>query len=313
MAEENKKEGGKISTIPEYKKKQVKEIAEKIKSSNTVLIASTKGLPASQFQKIKKSLRGKAEVVVAKKSIVIRAIASVEKGALQNLKEQIGADICLMFSELDAYELAGILIESQSASKAKAGDIMPEDIDVEAGPTELMPGPAISELGAVGLKVKVENGKLAVAQNATIAKEGDVIDDKVASVMGKLNITPMKVGFIPVAAYDGKDDAVYTNIKIDKEGALETLREAIGKAFGFAVNIDYVNEQTVKFFIAKACLEEKALSAKIGEEPKEDEKKDEGEEGRKEEAKEVESEEGKDLKEEKKENAEAGSEEKKDD
>jgi large subunit ribosomal protein L10 len=260
MADEKK-----ISTIPDYKKDLVKEIAEKIKNSKTVLIASTKGLPASQFQKIKKSLRGKAEVVVAKKSIVVRAIASVEKGALQNLKKEIGADICLMFSKLDAYELAGILVENQSTTKAKAGDIAPEDIDVESGPTELMPGPAISELGAVGLKVKVENGKLAIAQGTTIVKEGEVINEKVASVMGKLNITPMKVGFIPVAAYDGRDDAVYTEIKIDKEAALNSLREAISKAFGFAVNLGYVNEQTVKFFIAKAGREKKAIEKLVGE------------------------------------------------
>jgi large subunit ribosomal protein L10 len=291
-----------ISTIPQYKKDLVAKIAEKIKKSNTVLIASTKGLPASQFQKIKKSLRGKAEVVVAKKSIVVRAIASVEKGALQNLKDKVGADVCLMFSDMDTYELAGVLVDNQSASKAKAGDAMPEDIEIEAGPTELIPGPAISELGAVGLKVKVENGKLAVVTNTVIAKEGDVIDDKVASVMGKLGIEPMKVGFIPVTAYDAKDDMVYTEIKIDKEGALASLREAVEKALGFAVNVGYTVKETIGYFIAKAGAEEKALSAKVGEggeekveekkeeksaeEVKEEEKKDESGDEKKEEAKE---------------------------
>ena len=256
---EKKTKKEEISTIPKYKKELVAKIAERMKKNNTVLIASTRGLPSGQFQKIKKSLRGKAEVMVAKKSIVLRAIGSIEKGALQNLKKQIGADVCLMFSELDAYELAGILIESQSNSKAKAGDVAPEDIKVEAGLTDLIPGPAISELGSVGLKVKVENGKLAIVQGAIIVKEGEVINEKTASVMGKLGIQPMKVGFIPLAAYDSKSDSVYTEIKIDKEGALNELRSAIGKAIGFAVNITYFTKETIKYFIAKAGAEGKVL------------------------------------------------------
>lgn len=245
--------------IPDYKKKQVKEIAEMMKKYPTVLIASIKGLPASQFQKIKRSLRGKAEVVVAKKTIVNRALVETGKGSLVRLKEQIGADVAIMFSEIEAFELSSLLVDNQTSAKAKVGDIAPEDINIEPGPTDLMPGPAISELGSVGLKVAVEGGKLAIKQGATIVKEGEVINDKIASVMGKLNILPMKVGFIPLAAYDAKGDTVYTDIKIDKEGALENLRTAIGKAFGFAVGLGYVAKETVKYFIAKASMEEKAL------------------------------------------------------
>ena len=40
--------------VPDVKKKIVKEISEKMMKSKTILLASTKGLPASQFQAIKK-------------------------------------------------------------------------------------------------------------------------------------------------------------------------------------------------------------------------------------------------------------------
>jgi large subunit ribosomal protein L10 len=254
-----------VKAIPDYKKKLVKEIAEKMKSSKTVLVASIKGLPTAKFQLIKKKLKDKVEIVVAKKSIVLRAIGEVEKGALQNLKNLVGADVVLMFSELDSFELAGLLLDNQTSAKAKAGDIAPKDIEVEPGPTELMPGPAISELGSVGLKVAVEGGKLAIKQGTVIVKKDEVIDEKVASVMGKLKIAPMKVGFIPVGAYDSRADTVYSEMKIDKVGTLEELRVAISKSFGFAVNIGYVSTETVKYFIAKAGMEEKALEKKVGE------------------------------------------------
>ncbi len=249
-----------IKTIPDYKIKTVNELADMIKKSKTVLIASTRGLPSSQFHDIKKKMRGTAEIRVAKKSLVIRAISKVEKGALQNLKAQVGADVALFFSNEDPFELAAILSESKSVTKARAGDIAPEDIIVEAGPTELVPGPAISELSAVGLKVMVEKGKLAIRENHVIAKAGDKIKENVAGVMSKLGIAPMKVGFEPLAAYDSVSDKVYTGLKIDKKAALENLQDSIKRGLGFAVNVKYVTQETIKIFIYKAVNEEKALS-----------------------------------------------------
>lgn len=252
-----------IRTIPEEKVKLVLELANKIKKSKCILIASTKGLPSSQFHEIKKMLRGKAEIKVAKKSIVLRAIKSVEKGALQNLKDQIVADIAIFFSDLSPFELSALLSDNQSATKAKAGDIAPEDIVVEPGPTDLPPGPAISELSGVGLKVSVEGGKLAIKQGATIVKSGEVIKENVASVMAKIGITPMKVGFEPIAAYDSIEEKIYLRIKIDKKKTLEELRESIRKSLGFAINVNYISNETIKYFIVKAGLEEKALESKL--------------------------------------------------
>lgn len=246
------------------KKKLVSILAEKMKDSKAVLIASTKNLPSSQFQEIKKSLRGKAEIKVAKKSIIIRSIESIEKGALQNLKKYIGADIAIFFSDLEAFELSALLSENQSPAKAKAGDSAPEDIEIEPGPTELIPGPAISELSGVGLKVAVEGGKLAIKQGAVIVKKDEIVSSNVASVLAKLNIFPMKVGFLPVAAYDAVSDKVYADIKINKEETLNQLRFMIGKSFGFAVNLGYVSGETIRYFIAKAGLEEKALVNALG-------------------------------------------------
>jgi len=182
---------------------------------------------------------------------------------LQNLKCHVGADVALFFSNLDAFELSGLLSDNQSPTKARAGDIAPEDINVEPGPTSLVPGPAISELSGVGLKVAVEGGKLAIKQPATIVRAGEVIKENVAGVMAKLDIKPMKVGFEPIAAYDSKSDKVYAGIKIDKKKAHEELKQAIGKALGFAVSVRYLVKETLSYFLAKANAEEKAVQSII--------------------------------------------------
>jgi large subunit ribosomal protein L10 len=287
--ETQQEEKEKISRVPEYKKKLVADLIDKIKKSRTILIVSIKNLPDAQFQLLKKKLRGKAEVVMSKKSLLLRAIENSEKGALQNLKEKITADIAILFSDIDAFELSGFLTDNQNPAKARPGDVAPEDINIEPGPTELMPGPAISELSGVGLKVAVENGKLAIKQGRVVAKKGEEINGKLASVLAKLNVEPMKVGLEPVAAFDSESDKVYLDIKIDKEGTLKELREAIAKSLNFAVNVKFVNEKTISYFIGKAGLEEKAIEGLIekgSEKPAEETKTEETTEEKSEEVKE---------------------------
>ncbi|MBS3091527.1 50S ribosomal protein L10 [Candidatus Pacearchaeota archaeon] len=249
--------------VPEYKLKIINDLVAKIKKSKTLLLASTKGLPSSQFHEIKKKFRGKAEIKVVKKSAVLRAIELAAKPGLDPLKEQIVADVAIFFSDIDPFELSGMLTDNLSPTKAKGGDIAPEDINVESGPTDLLPGPAISELSGVGLRVAVESGKIAIKLPATLVKKGEIIKENVASVLGKLNITPMKVGFEPIAAYDANNEKIYVGIKIDKKQTLEQLRYDISKAFGFARNIKYIVKETLSYFFAKANTEEKAVQKLI--------------------------------------------------
>jgi large subunit ribosomal protein L10 len=262
MVSKTKKESH-VTDVSDAKKQTVKDLSNLIQHNRTVMIASSKGLPGKQFNEIKKKMRGLAELKVAKKSAMIRAIETVEKGGIQNLKQNIEADYVVLFSDTEPFELASILMDFQSSRRAKAGDIASHDLEIEPGPTDLVAGPAISELGSVGLKIKVTDGKLEIIKGAIVAKIGEVIKANVASVLGKLNISPMKVGFIPIVAYDSKEDKIYSNLVIDKAGTLEQVRESIRKSLGFAINIKYPTRKTIGYFIAKAGREERAIGKLI--------------------------------------------------
>lgn len=249
--------------IPKEKIVIVKSLADSMKKYRTILIASCKGLPSSQFHAIKKSLRGTADIKMVKKNAALRAIEATGNKAIVDLKQQLTADVAFFFSELDAFTLSAMLTDNQIPSKARSGDIAPEDIEIQPGPTDLVPGPAISELSGVGLKVAVKEGKLEIIKGAVVAKKGEPIKENVAAVLGKLGVSPMRVGFIPVAAYDNNDQKVYVGIKIDKAAALEEVRDLIKKALGFAIAVKYPTDQTIKYFLAKASLEEKALSQRL--------------------------------------------------
>ncbi len=251
--------GKKSTHVSEEKKKIVEELSDLIKNKRTILIASIKNIPGSQFQEIVKKLRGKAIVKVPKKNLIFRAIDDSGKEAEKKLKEQITESVAILFSDLDSFDLATELVNNKSPTKAKAGQEAPLDIEIPAGPTDLVPGPAISELGALGIQIQIEKGKITIKTPKIIAKEGEKISAGAAELMNKLGIKPFSVGFIPLSAFDTKEGKLYLEIKIDREEALNELKVAFGKALPFAVEIGYPTKDTISFLIGKAHMHGKAI------------------------------------------------------
>ncbi len=258
---EKKEEKKKIEThVSEAKKKKVEGL-KRLMKKKAIIIASIKNLPSSQFQDIRKKLRAKAEVVVSKKSLIDFALEHAQDAHLKQLVKYVDENCALLFSDEDAFELSALLSENKSATKAKPGQEAPEDIHIEAGPTDLMPGPDISFLSGVGLQVKIENGKIAIQAPKILVKKGVAISENQSAVLSKLGITPFEVGLEPlVAFYDGK---IYTHIKINKPETIEELKKACGRGLAFAVSINQVNQETLPFILAKAASHEMVLSSLI--------------------------------------------------
>jgi len=213
--------------VPESKLKLVKELVELIKNKKTILIASIKNLPASQLQEISKNLRGKALIKIPKKNLIYRAIDDSKDEEIKSIKNHIKEDTAILFSELESFDLAHELIKSKSPAKAKPGQEAPENVEVDAGPTELMPGPAISELGALGIQIQIEKGKITIKEPRVIVKKGEKISENAANIMGKLDIKPFSVGLLPLVSFDTKEKKLYSEINIDTEGIVSLLKLSI--------------------------------------------------------------------------------------
>lgn len=244
------------SSTVKKKEKIVDELAKMIGESRSVMIASVKNLPAANFQEIRKQIRKDATIRIYKKNIILKAIDKVEKGGIKEMKNFVVEDSALLFSKIDAFELSSILAESRTPAKAKEGQEAPEDIVIRAGPTDLVPGPAISQLGAVGLKIAVEEGKIAIKEDKVIVKKGDKIKAAAADIMAKLDIKPFKIGFEPLVAFDVKENKLFKDVKVEKDKEIENLKYSAGKAIAFAFKIGWICKETLGLILAKAKAEE---------------------------------------------------------
>jgi large subunit ribosomal protein L10 len=249
-------------TAHKIKEKKVEDLSNKIKKAKTLMIVSVKSLPSRQFQEIKKTLRKDADIIVAKKNIMMRAINAVGNESIMGLETYIKENCAFAISDVEGYQLASILLKKKNAVYARAGQISPMDISVKEGPTSLVPGPAISELGALGIQISVENGKIAIKKEKVILKEGQTISAAVAAILQKLDIKPFSIGLEPTCIYDVETGNIYANIDIKPEETTRDLVIFAGKALGFAQNINYYCKETIGYFLYKANLHANALNNK---------------------------------------------------
>src|SRR3989338_3735626 len=110
-----------VKEVPKKKLKEVESLKNFIKTKKTILIASIKNIPASQFQEIGKKLRGKAILKVPKKNLIGMAIDHSGNENAKKMKDYVKDSIAVLFSDLDAFDLAVELVKNKSPAKAKAG------------------------------------------------------------------------------------------------------------------------------------------------------------------------------------------------
>lgn len=253
----------KKAQVSEQKKKALEKFIELVRGSSTLLVASIEGISASQLQRTKRALAGQARITVVKKSLALRGLEALkkERPTIAGLKKWFEKPFALICSELGPFELSALLAEKRIPSKARAGQIAPADIVLEAGPTELPAGPAISELAALGIKTGLEAGKIAIKERHVLVKAGEPISAAAASVLSKLEIMPFTTGLEPLAAYTkGK---VYEGIKIDRKATLDSLKSCSAQALALAVQLSYPTAETIKLLLIKASQQLNSLSRLI--------------------------------------------------
>src|SRR3989344_5242971 len=248
----------------EKKKKEVESIKKLMLKYRVISIGDITSLPSRQFQSMRAKLKDKVVIKVTKKRLVQRAIESLKEKDLKPLEKYLENIIpVLLFTDEDPFKLYKLLKKSKSRVAAKPGQIAPNDLIVNAGPTNFPPGPIIGELGQVGILASVEAGKVAIKKDTVLVKEGHVINDKQASVLAKLGIEPMEIGLNLKGVYD--DGVLYdkSSLDFDEEQLLNDIKLAHKNAVGLALKIGYMTKETIKLLIAKAVMQAKALELKL--------------------------------------------------
>ena len=261
--------------IQQWKKDEVKDIIRLFNEYPVAGVIDLQNLPALQFMKIRRQLKDKMYAKVTKKRLIIKALEQLkDKKNIDNLKQHLKGIPSLIFTKEDPFILYKQINKSKSNVAAKPGQVAPDDIKVEAGPTPFTPGPIIGELGRLGLKTEVKEGKINLKEGKVIVKAGEVISAQVADLLTKLGIEPMAIGLNLVAAYEKEKGEILdkTILTVDEKEYVGNLKQIVTFATNLAAFIEYGDPEILKLVVKKAYLSGKAVADKAKIEIKEDEK-----------------------------------------
>lgn len=265
--------------VLQIKRGQVDEVTRLFRQYPVIGLADLHKVRAAQLQSFKKASTQNVYMKVIKNTLFLKAIEKIEdKPELHKFSECIaGSNICL-FTALNPFHLLILLDKGKVKTTARAGDIAAFDIVVPRGNTGQPPGPIISQLSAVGLPSRIESGSVWVSKDTLVANEGDVISERLASVLTKLGIKPVEAGLTLDAVYDNgliipKDQLTFdlneTKQRIQKlstnvvalslsiayptpENMTMLLQLAHHRAYSLSINAAIPAKETIHDLLAKA-------------------------------------------------------------
>jgi large subunit ribosomal protein L10 len=249
----------------------VNDLYSKLSNSKIIGVANIMDIPTDSLQIIRKKLKEmNIDVKVVKKNLFIKALERIND---QNIKKMIDIIeenkritvlLLLPKEEINPFLLNKILEENKSYRAAKEGDILEEDVIIRAGPTNLTPGPVLTELKKYNIKTKVENGKIVITEDALVAKKGQKVDSGLVSLLQKFNITPIPVKIKLLLVYDGKTLYTYDILSTPLEEYINQLRSGFRKAISLTIEISFPTKENIKLLLTKAYQNLVKLSLNTG-------------------------------------------------
>jgi large subunit ribosomal protein L10 len=280
-----------MAHVASWKKEAVADLSVKIAKCKVVGIIDVHGVPAPAFQTMRTNLRGKADIIMLKNTLLKLALqeAAKNKKGLEKLAEAVNGQCAVVTSDLNPFRLFRQLDATKTKMPAKGGEIAPDDIEIKAGETPFKPGPVVGELQKAGLPAAIEQGKVVIKKDKILVKKGDKIPRDAALVLSKLEIYPLTVGLNLSAAFEEgmiyqKDVLAVDDVKVMGQvrgaasGAFNlsifigfptttTIRPMVAlahmKALNLAVNAGIATPETVKIMLAKANLQMLSLASKV--------------------------------------------------
>jgi large subunit ribosomal protein L10 len=247
--------------VSELKKQTVQKIVKDLHNYPIIGLVNMENLPGEQLLNMRKSLKTKSiKISMAKKKLLVRALEESKNEHIDELVKKVKGMPALILCKDNPFTLYSILQKSKSDAPAKPGQVAPKDLVVKAGPTSFAPGPIISELAGVGIKTKVDAGKLVIMADTTIVKEGEVISQKVSDTLKRLDIRPMEIGLNLVAVWENGLVFDAKQLHIDEAEFANNITQAAGWAFNLAIECAYPTAETTEFLLEKAFKEAKALA-----------------------------------------------------
>ena len=189
-----------MTSVSAEKEEYAARMNQLLDTYSKVLFCNLDNVRSCQMHAVRAALRGRADVLVGKKTmqkkiIALRAEAdgatASDKALHKYLVEEnrLVKNLGLVFTNEDVSTIEAVLREHRIQAPARVGTISPVDVTVPAGNTGLEPT-MTSFFQVLNVQTKIAKGTVEITADKKVLSVGDKVDSSTAALLAKLKIRP---------------------------------------------------------------------------------------------------------------------------
>merc|ERR1712001_48604 len=154
-------------------------------------------------QQIRMSLRGRAEVLMGKNTMMRKAIRGMldKHPELERILPCVVGNVGFVFTSEDLNDIRDALLSNKVKAPARAGAIAPVDVIIPAQNTGLGPEKT-SFFQALSIPTKIARGTIEINNDVHFISVGYKVGASESTLLNLLNISPFSYGLVVENVYD---------------------------------------------------------------------------------------------------------------
>ena len=252
------------TSYPKRKAEMHQLLQELPKKYKVMAIIKMNKVRSTQILPLRKTLKGEVEFVSIKDRVAKKALESLDVPGIKDMVGELKGQIMLMFTNMSPFKLNVLLAKNKIMMAARGGDIASIDIVVPAKNTGIAPGPMLTEFKEAGIPTKIDQGTIWIAKDSTPVKKGEAINEKLAALLGKLDIKPVEAGITLNTALEAGLKYSEEEMIIDVEKVRNQFAQAHQEAVSLSIEAAYITADNVSQILSKAAQSARSVSVESG-------------------------------------------------
>jgi large subunit ribosomal protein L10 len=252
------------TTYPKKKTQMYQQLQELPKKYSVLALVRMEKVRGSQLLPLRKKLQGEVEIVSIKDKVAKLALVKAGITGLDKLSEKVKGQCVFMFTNMSPFKLNVLLGKNKVMLFARGGDTASMDVVIPPKNTGIAPGPMLTDFKENGIATKIDQGTIWIMKETIPVKKGEVISEKLAGLLSKLDIKAIEAGIVLNAALE--EGLVYQQEEmiIDVEKFRNDLAQAHQEAISLSIEAAYITTDNIEQILAKASQSARSVSTEAG-------------------------------------------------
>ncbi|BDQ31535.1 50S ribosomal protein L10 [Nitrosopumilus zosterae] len=252
------------TSYPKRKTQMYQQLQELPKKYKVIAVIKLHKVRSTQILPLRKILKDDVQFVAIKDKVAQKALDSLDIPGIKEIAKDLEGQCMFLFTNMSPFKLNVLLAKNKVMMAARGGDIASIDIVVPAKNTGIAPGPMLTEFKEAGIPTKIDQGTIWIAKDSTPVLKGETINEKLASILGKLDIKPVEAGISLYTALEEGLKYAEEEMIIDVEKVRAQFSQAHQEAVSLSIEAAYITADNISQILTKAAQYARSLSIESG-------------------------------------------------